>query len=60
MHDSLFVVRRGKKQYYVDRVRKGKEFMLAHFVYVAEEGKKGKKEVKVKDNVAAEKKNKKS
>lgn len=34
IHDSLFIVHRGKKQYYVDRVQKGKEFVLAHFIYV--------------------------
>lgn len=40
IHDSLFVVRRGKKQYYVDRCENGKEFKLAHFIYKKEEKKK--------------------
>lgn len=32
MHDSLFVVHRGNKQYYVDRCEK--QFKLAHFIYI--------------------------
>lgn len=31
INDSIFVVRRGRKQFYISRNEK--EFMLAHYVY---------------------------
>lgn len=37
------MVKRDKKQYYVDRVKEGKEFNLAHFIYVKDDPKSSKK-----------------
>ena len=44
VHDSIFLVNRGKKQYYIDRTQK--EFMFAHFIY--EKNKNAKSEKKKK------------